>query len=133
MAQGFAPLNGFELIEGRWLNGIVNGVNFTPVAGVIAMGTTQATAAAIPPGNFLVSVDVSTAGTGLGGSLPFAIAGTSLMLYNNTANVITIYPSVANNPKTAAQDTINNAASMTVAAHTAEIFFSPKTGIWAAK
>ena len=37
-----------------------------------------------------------------------------LMLYNNTANNCTIYPSIANNSVTAAQDTINNTTSLSL-------------------
>jgi len=132
---GQAPLKSGEeqLVDGRWLLGLAGGENFSYALGVTATGTTQATAAPLPANAFLVDVDASTASTGLGVALPFAVPGTALLVYNNTANTITVYPNVKNNPATAAQDTINNGTSVTIATHVAEIFFCAKAGVWAAK
>ena len=132
---GQAPLKSGEeqLVDGRWLLGLAGGENFSYALGVTATGTTQSGAAQLPSNALLVDVDASTASTGLGVALPFAVPGTALLLYNNTANNISVYPNAVNNPKTAAQDTINNTTSVTVNAHTSEIFFCAKVGVWGAK
>jgi hypothetical protein len=57
------------------------------------------------------------------------------LLYNNGANTLAVYPAIANNPVTAAQDTINNGTSLSggLATHTPEVFSCAKNGVWAAK
>lgn len=133
-ATGFAPQNnGFAMQDGTWLNGLAGGVNFAYQYGVTAAGTTQATSTQLPTGAFLVEVDTAAASTGV--ALPPCLQGTSIELYNNGAQTLTVYPAVANNPVTAAQDTINNGTSLSggMATHTPEIFFCAKNGVWAAK
>jgi len=132
---GQAPLQNGEqqLVDGQWLRGLAGGENFSYALGVTATGTTQATAAPLPANAFLVDVDTSTPSTGLGVALPFAVPGTALLLYNNTANTITVYPDVKNNPLTGAQDTINATTSVTIATHVTGMFFCAKAGVWAAK
>lgn len=130
---GIVPAPGFNLTDGAWLNGLAGGLNGVYQYGITAAGTTQATATQIPSGVALLEVDTTASSTGV--ALPSCLKGTDFYLYNNGANTLTIYPAVANNPVTAAQDTINNATSLSggVASHAAEIFFCAKDGVWAAK
>ena len=132
---GIAPLPyGDEaLINQQWLYGLSGGVNYTYQYGITAAGTTQATAKALP--NLVRLFSIDTVGASSGVNLPTCIQGTALSVYNNTATTLAIYPAVVNNPVTAAQDTINNGTSLSggLAGHTAEFFFCPKNGVWAAK
>ncbi len=128
---GVTPDPGFRLIDGTWLNGLAGGVNRTSQSGITAAGTTQATATALAGQKQLISVDTVAASTGV--NLPSCFAGTLIMLYNNGANTLTVYPAVANNSVTAAQDTINNGTSTTQTTHTSKIYFCAKNGVWAAQ
>lgn len=130
---GQPPVNGFATPDGAWLLGLAGGQNRAYEFGITAAGTTQATAAALPAGIELLEVDTAAASTGV--TLPSCLQGTLVSLYNNGANTLTVYPAVANNPVTAAQDTINSGTSLSggMATHTAEIFFCAKNGVWAAK
>lgn len=128
---GTPPIGGPALVDGAWLNGIVGGQNYSYQSGITAAGTTQATATALPSGIYLVELDTVAASTGA--ALPSCLQGTQIFLYNNGAQTLTVYPAVANNPVTAAQDTINNTTSVTVASHVSEYFFCAKNGVWAAK
>ena len=132
---GRAPLsNGDEaLIDQKWLWALSGGRNRIYQSGITAAGTNQATAKALPNTVQLVEVDTVSSSTGV--NLPTCLQGTLLMVYNNGSNTLTVYPAVANNPITAAQDTINNGTSLSggMATHTAEIFFCAKNGVWAAK
>ncbi len=132
-AVGIAPQPGFNLIDGAWLNGLAGGLNGTYQYGITAAGTTQATATQVPSAISLVEIDTAASSTGI--DLPPCLKGTSLSVYNNGAQTLTIYPAVANNPVTAAQDTINNGTSLSggLATHTPEFFFCAKDGVWAAK
>lgn len=127
---GTPPGTGPALVDGVWLNALAGGTNYSFQSGIAAAGTTQATGTAIAPGIFLVEVDTTAASTGV--NLPSCIAGTQMQIYNNGAQTLTIYPAVANNPITAAQDTINNATSITLASHVATSPFCAKNGVWAA-
>ena len=133
MTTGIAPHSGFQTVDGDWLNAIAGGQNASFVSGITAAGTTQATSTPLLPGNTLIEVDTAAASTGV--SLPPAIAGTELSIYNNGANTLAVYPAIANNPITGIQDTINNGTSLSggMATHTSAYFFCAKNGIWAAK
>lgn len=130
---GTPPIPGPGLVDGQWLTGLAGGLNNLYQAGITATGTTQATGAQLPSGILLVQVDTAAASTGV--NLPPCIPGTELNLYNNGASTLAVYPAVANNPITAAQDTINNAAALSggVATHVAQLFFCAKAGVWASK
>jgi hypothetical protein len=135
-ATGFAPQSGFELPEGIWLNGIVQGQNWTYKYGLVATGTSQATSTQLPANIFLQEVDTSTASTGLGVALPPCIQGVAMILNNNTANTITVYPSIANNPTIAAQDVIDvgsQASSTTITTYASKIFACIQNGVWTVK
>ena len=131
LAIGTPPGTGPSLIDGAWLNGVVGGQNWLYQYGVTAAGTTQATATALPLGIALVEVDTTASSTGV--NLPPCLPGTALSLYNNGANTLAVYPAVANNPISAAQDTINNTTSFSIATHVSGLFFCAKAGVWAAK
>jgi hypothetical protein len=128
---GTPPGTGFQLVDGAWLNGLAGGLNNAYVNGLTGAGTTQATCASIPSGDYLVEADTVASSTGF--CLPFAYQGTDMLFYNNGAQTATIYPNAVNNPITAAQDTINNTTSVTVASHTSEAFSVAKNGVWFAK
>jgi hypothetical protein len=127
------PSNGPGMVDGTWLNGVVGGLNYSYQSGFTAAGTTQATSLQLPSGIYLMEVDTAAASTGV--ALPPCIQGTHFFIYNNGAQTLTIYPSIVNNPITAAQDTINNGTSLSggLATHTPETFFCAKNGVWAAK
>ena len=128
---GTPPVSGFQLVDGTWLNGLAGGINNSYIYNLTAAGTTQGTGVQIPSAYQTVEFDTVAASTGA--NLPFAYQGTEMYVYNNGANTLTIYPNALNNPLTSAQDTINNTTSVTVSSHTADIFFSAKNGVWAAK
>lgn len=132
-AVGTPPIAGFGLIDGNWLLGLAGGVNNTFQSGITAAGTTQATATALPAGIYLLEVDTAAASTGV--ALPSCIPGIELNLYNNGAQTLAVYPAVANNPITAAQDTINNATSLSggIATHVPQVFSCAKAGVWSSK
>src|SRR6185437_4698984 len=132
-AAGIAPPvnGGYVQPDANWLYGIAGGVNNSYQYGITAAGTTQATSTQLPSQQKLIEIDTTASGTGV--ALPPAYQGTEVLLYNNGASTLTIYPNVANNPVTSAQDTINNTTSVTVTTHTAELFFCAKTGVWAVK
>lgn len=124
------PSNGFGMVDGTWLNGLAGGTNYSYQSGISAAGTTQATATQLPAGIFLLEVD--TVGSGAGVNLPPCVPGTQNVLYNNGANPLAVYPSVTNNPITAAQDTINNGSSLSgnLASHVSIAFACAKAGVW---
>ena len=130
---GTPPGTGPQLVDGAWLNGLAGGSNYTFQSGIAAAGTTQATATQLPAGIYLVEVDTVASGAGV--NLPACLPGMELLVYHNgAANNLTFYPTVANNPITGAQDTINAATSLTgIAQHTVEVFSCAKAGVWAAK
>jgi hypothetical protein len=127
------PATGPGLVDGTWLNGLAGGQNATFVSGLTATGTTQATALQLSAGIQLIEIDTVAASTGV--ALPACVAGTELSIYNNGASTLTVYPQIANNALTAAQDTINNATSFSggIATHVIVWFACAKNGVWAAK
>lgn len=131
MTIGTPPVPGPQLIDGSWLLGLAGGQNAAYQSGLAGAGTTQATATQIPATIMLAEADAVAASTGF--NLPPALKGSVTFFYNNGAQTATLYPAVANNPVTAAQDTINNATSFTVATHVSAILFCAKDGVWAAK
>lgn len=127
---GQVPVNGFAVPDGTWLLGLSGGTNYTYQSGITGAGTTQATATQLPAGIFLLEVDTTAASTGV--NLPPCIPGTQAVLYNNGANPLIVYPAVANNPITAAQDTINNGTTLSgnLASHVSIAFACAKAGVW---
>lgn len=132
-ATGVPPSTGFGLVDGTWLAGLAGGQNQTFQSGFTATGTTQATALQLPAGIAKLQVDTTAASTGV--ALPPCFAGTEVWLYNNGASTLTIYPSIANNSVTAAQDTINSGTSFSggLATHVLALFGCAKNGVWGAK
>ena len=127
------PGNGMGLTDGTWLDGLAGGSNNLFKNGISTAGTTQATATQLPANIKLLQVDTSgAAGTG-GVALPTCLGGAEIVLNNNTAYTIVVYPNVTNNPITAAQDTINNTTSVSVTTYASELFTCGKNGVWAAK
>lgn len=131
---GTPPIAGPGLIDGIWLNALAAGQNETYQAGITAAGTTQATATQLPAGLALIEIDTVPASSGV--NLPPAFAGTEIQVFNSTGTTIKFYPTVANNPITAAQDTINGATFLQVTGvggGTVSAFMCAKNGVWAAK
>jgi hypothetical protein len=128
-AQGQAPQQGYELMQGKYILGIAGGVNYSFASGISAAGTTQATSTPLPTVTRLIEVDTVASGSGV--SLPPAIAGTEISIYNGGANTLTMYPSIKNNPVTGVQDTIDTTlTSDTIASHFHGFLFCAKTGNW---
>jgi hypothetical protein len=128
---GTPPIIGPAAQDGTWLNGLAGGLNFSYQSAISAAGSTQATATQLPSGIYLAEVDTTAASTGV--ALPPALPGTALVLYNNGASTLAVYPTVPNNPVTAAQDTINNGTSWSggVATHVRISCSAAKAGVWA--
>ena len=133
---GQAPVIGPALQDGTWLNGLAGGQNFSYQYGLTAVGTNQATALALTPGYYIYEVDTSGSGGATGVALPPCLQGVSLILSDNTAYTIDVYPAVLNNPVTAAQDVINvgsAATSTTITTYASKIFACAKNGVWTVK
>lgn len=133
VAAGIVPVPGFQVPDGSWLLGLAGGLNNTYQSGITAAGTTQATATQLPSGIALIEVDTAAASTGV--NLPPCYPGTEFSVYNNGAQTLTVYPAVANNPVTAAQDTINNGTTLSggIGSHALQVFSCAKAGVWASK
>ena len=127
---GTPPGTGPSLIDGAWLNGLAGGQNYNYQYGLTAAGSSQATALQLAAGYGLYEVDTTASSTGV--ALPACIQGAAFALYNNGAQTLTIYPQIANNPITAAQDTINNGTSVTAATQILKAFSCAKNGVWGA-
>lgn len=127
MPIGQIPVGQQQLIDGDFVNGITQGHNFTFQNGLTAVGTNQATSLQLADRISFLEIDTSSASTGA--ALPFALAGVTITVINNTGNNITIFPAIANNSR-GVQDTINNTTSYTLNAHTAQGFICGKTGVW---
>jgi hypothetical protein len=63
-------------------------------------------------------------------ALPPCLQGTQVVVENNTAYTFDVYPAIANNPVTAAQDTINNTTSTTIVTYAQKRFSCAKNGVW---
>lgn len=131
---GNVPQPGFQAIDGTWLLGLSGGTNYTYQYGITAAGTSQTTATPLPANIYMVETD--TVGSGTGVNLPTCIPGSQLILYNNGASTLAVFPAVANNPATGAQDTIggftslNNGSGLTTKTQIA--FACIKAGVWSA-
>lgn len=131
MTVGTPPGNGPQLIDGTFINAMCSTLNETTASGIVAAGTTQATATLIPAAIALVEVDTVPGSSGI--SLPFAFLGTEIQVINSTSTTMVVYPNVANNPITAAQDTINGASSVSVtgvSGGTVSALVCAKNGKW---
>lgn len=124
------PATGLGLVDGTWLNGLAGGSNWSYQYGFTAVGTAQASALQLPANIHLLEVDTSGSGGGTGVALPTCVAGTEIMLSNNTAYTFVVYPSIANNPLTAAQDKINNSTSTTITTYSKKILTCAQNGVW---
>ena len=127
------PGNGFGMTDGTWLDGVAGGSNFLYKYGITAAGTNQATATQLPSNIHLLEVDSAGSGGATGVALPPCLGGAEIVINDNTAYTIDVYPAVANNPITAAQDTINNGTSTTITTYASKLFTCGQNGVWAAK
>lgn len=104
------PATGFGMVDGAWLNGLAGGQNDLFQSGITAhAGGTQAACVSLTPGIQLFEID-TVANSGDSICLPFAAAGTDIQISNAGAQPMSIYGQSANNPITAAADTINGTA-----------------------
>ena len=124
------PATGPGLVDGTWLNGLASGQNFLFQNGLTAVGTNQATALQLVPGSRFYEIDTSGSGGGTGIALPPCVAGAEVSIVNNTAYTIDIYPAIANNALTAAQDTIQNTTSTSQTTYTKKTYVCAKNGVW---
>ena len=131
--QGQVPVDGFQTVDGSWLKGLRDGINFSYQYGITSVGTNQATAFQLPANRFLFEVDTAGSGGATGVALPPCFAGAYLVLDDNTAYTIDVYPSIVNNNLTSAQDTINNTTSTTITTYAAKRFACAKNGVWSAE
>lgn len=130
MPIGNTPVGTFQLIDGDFVNGITQGHNMVSQSGVVAAGSSShANSTQLADRIAFFEIDTVTANSGV--SLPPALAGVSIFVGNNTATNVIVYPSIANNPATNAQDTFNAAAtSFTVNGNTGTVFTCAKSGVW---
>ena len=133
LGQKPIPGAGFGLVDGTWLDGLAGGSNFLYKYGLTAVGSSQATALQLPSNIHLLEVDTSGSGGATGVALPTCLSGAEIVINDNTAYTIDVYPNVANNPITAAQDTINNTTSTTITTYASKLFTCGQNGVWAAK
>lgn len=133
MTVGTPPGTGPALVDGAWLNGLAGGQNEIYQSGISAAGSAQSGATQLSPGIAIYSIDTASSAQGV--ALPEAVAGTELTIFNNTAQTnLVVYPAIANNGLTSAQDTINNTTSFTMSSARTPYFFScAKNGVWAGK
>ena len=127
------PSNGFGMVDGAWLNGLAGGSNMTFQSGIVAhAGGGQTACFQLQPGIAFYSVDtVATNADSV--CLPFAQAGMDIQVANNSAATLNVYGQSANNPITAAADTLNGVAGSTAIAPTTQQSiecFSAKNGAW---
>lgn len=127
------PSNGFGAVDGTWLNGLAGGLNFTFQNGITAhAGGTQAACLSLTPGSYLYEIDTVASGND-SICLPFAAPGFNISIRNAGAQTLGIYGQSANNPVTAAADTINGTAGSSnysmIANNSAECFVA-KAGSW---
>ena len=132
---GTPPGTGFALVDGNWLTGLANGVNYSYQNGITAhAGGTQAAAFQLPQNVNMFQVG-TTATTGDSVALPQCVAGSYIWLSNAGAGTLDVYGSPTTNPLTAALDTIHATAgtsAYTLTTNTNAIFFCPKNGAWSA-
>lgn len=139
-STGTPPLSGigFALQDGQWLLGLAGGSNFSAQSGITAAGTNQATATQLAANIYFQEVDTSGSGGATGVALPSCLAGSEVKVLNNTAYTFDIYPNVANNPITAAQDVIITAGSAGTTStsqttYTGKTYTCFKNGVWLGK
>lgn len=127
--------SGPGLQDGVWLNALSNGQNRSTVSGLVAhAGGTQAAALQIPAAIAMVGFG-TVATTNDSAKLPFALAGTMIMVRNAGAQTLAVYANNATNQATATTDKINGAAnssSYTLATNTVAIFWCDRDGFWSA-
>ena len=119
------------LINQQWLYGLSGGENFTSVYGITAAGSNHAGATQLTAGHLLQEIDTTAASTGV--ALPTCSAGTRMSVFNHGANTLTVYPSIADNPLTQAQDTINGTTDVTETTETVQTYSCAKNGVWSAQ
>jgi hypothetical protein len=126
------PATGPGLVDGTWLRALAGGMNQSFMTAPAALGTTQATAFVVPSGMSLMAF--ATVPSGTGASLPPALPGSCLIVFNHdAANSLTVYPSVRNNPVTGTQDTFQGTtpASTSTITHGISVrFCSVTAGFW---
>ena len=127
------PGNGFGMTDGTWLDGLAGGSNNLYKYGLTAVGTSQATALQLPSNIKLLEVDSAGSGGATGVALPPCLGGAEVIINDNTAYTIDVYPAIANNHITAAQDTINNSTSTTITTYASKLFTCGQNGVWGAK
>lgn len=133
---GQVPVNGFGAIDGTWLLGLSGGTNYTYQYSITAhAGGGQTSALILPAQINMLEVDtVASANDSV--ALPFAVAGTYLMVRNAAAsNSMNVYANPNTNLLTATTDTINgntNSTAYAVGGQTVAIFFAAKNGVWSA-
>jgi hypothetical protein len=128
---GTPPGTGPQLVDGIWLAAVAATQNETFTSGISAAGTTQATSTPIPSAFALVEIDTVPGSSGV--SLPFAFTGVEIQLINSTSTTVIVYPSIANNPITGIQDTVNGATSVSVtgvSGGTVSALVCAKNGKW---
>lgn len=130
LATGPLQNGSYATIDQGWLYDLSGGRNRTYQSGVAAAGSGQSTATQLSGAVALVMIESGTGGF----NLPTCKAGTTLWVYNKSGATLTAYPTVANNPVTGAQDTINGATSKSSLTDATPYFFGcAKDGAWFAK
>lgn len=136
MGVGIQTNAGYALQDSAYVNGIAGGNNASFANLTAHAGGGQAAATPIPPSAAIVNVG-TVASVNDSIVLPFALAGTFKMVFNQSANSCNVYGQVANNRAVspAAVDTINGVAGSTpyaIAGGVSVLFMCGANGAWAA-
>jgi hypothetical protein len=127
-----APMDGWMLIEGKWLFGVTQGINFTYASGIVAhAGGTQAACFNLPTSIALYEVD-TVATTGDSVCIPHGKQGADFSIRNAGAQTLSVYAQSSNN-ELGGIDTINGTAGSTaysIPANNSAECFAAKTGAW---
>jgi hypothetical protein len=130
---GTPPGNGFQLIDGQWLQQLAQGNNAAFVNGITAhAGGTQAACFVLPNNAWLYEID-TVASSNDSVCLPFASAGDQLTLRNAGANTAAVFALSTTNPGTSSTDTINgqtNSTTFTLTANWVMDCMVAKNGAW---
>ena len=129
MTLGVPPAVGSnsQLVDGSWFYGLSGGTNMVVDTGITAYASGGATSATqLPALNAFYSIDTVGAGNA-SIALPHALAGTWIVVFNNTGtNSMNVYPFQNGT------DTIKNVTTAYALIHNkAALFFSATDGQWA--
>lgn len=125
MQIGTAPIRGFGLQDGNWLQALANGQNNSAQAGFTAQAdNSKANATQLPAGVAMIKIS-TVAGANDSCLLPQALAGVAVLVYNNGASTVDLF---GKGTDTIASAATANAYSLTT--KQSALFFCMVDGNW---